>query len=135
MSEYKEVNGSMYNVDTPDEVIKWLETSRERKQRIRIFYGDKVTGKDWCEVSDTIGYVGRLTGKYKIPLLIRNKRSLGGSVIFDHCIVKITTKDSNGKIRTVYEHPKYYLYQDCMQIHETDGVIYRYKIVVLIFNA
>ena len=114
MAEYKEVNGTMYNVDTPDEVIQWLETSRERQQRIRIFYGDTVTGKDWCEVFDTIGCVGRSTGKHKIPLLIKSKRSLGGGAILDHCIVRITTKGSNGKIRTVYEHPKYHLYQECM---------------------
>jgi len=131
MTEYKEVNGTMYNVDTPDEVIQWLETSRERQQRIRIFYGDTDTGKDWCEVFDTIGCIGRSTGKHKIPLLIKSKRSLGGGAILDHCIVRITTKGSNGKIRTVYEHPKYHLYQECMQINDTEyGEIYKYKIVL-----
>jgi hypothetical protein len=35
----KVVNGTSYKDSTPDKVIDWLEISRERKQRIRMFYG------------------------------------------------------------------------------------------------
>lgn len=130
MAKYKIVNGTSYNIDTPEEVVRWLETSRERGQRIRIFYGDTGTGKDWREEFDTMGHIGRSNGQIKIPLLIKTKRNLGGGAILDHCIVKITTKDSVGKIRTVYQHPEYHLYKNSMQIQEIDGAIYRYKIVI-----
>lgn len=98
--KYKVKNGTYYNINTPDKVIDWLETSRERKQRIRIFYGKD--GKAWNEEFDTIGHVGRSTGTIKIPLLIKNSRSMGGGAILDNSIVRIDTKGRNGKIVTVY---------------------------------
>ncbi|RPK20114.1 hypothetical protein [Paenibacillus xylanexedens] len=104
----KVVNGTTYKEATPKSVVSWLETSRERQQRIRVFYGDAQTGKDWMEEHDTIGCVGRSMGQSKVPLLIKSSRSLGGGGILDHCIVRIDTKNSNGKITTVYRHPKYH---------------------------
>jgi len=98
---YKVVNGTSYNENTPDKVISWLETSRERKQRIRIFYGKD--GKCWNEENDTIGVVGRSTGTNKIPLLIKSKRSYSSGALLDDCIVRIDTKDSSGAIKTVYK--------------------------------
>jgi hypothetical protein len=97
---YQVCNGTFYHRDTKKEVIQWLETSREREQRIRIFYGSN--GKAWNEEFDIIGHVGRSTGEVKIPLLIKNIRSIGGGTILDHCIVRIDTKGNNGKIITVY---------------------------------
>jgi hypothetical protein len=96
------VNGTSYHDETCKEVISWLETSRELKQRIRIFYGDK--GRCWNDEYDTIGHIGRSTGMQKIPLLIKNSRSYGGGGILDHCIVRIDTKDSQGHIKTVYDN-------------------------------
>lgn len=104
MEEYKIVNGTAYNINTSDEVIKILEDSRINKKRIRIFYGDVNSGKDWMEINDTIGKIGRSTGKYKIPLLIKTSRSIGGGAILDHCIVKITIDKE-----IVYQNPEYYL--------------------------
>lgn len=104
MEEYKIVNGTAYNINTSDEVIKILEDSRINKERIRIFYGDVNSGKDWMEINDTIGKIGRSTGKYKIPLLIKTSRSIGGGAILDHCIVKITIDKE-----IVYQNPEYYL--------------------------
>lgn len=98
--QYKIKNGTYYHADTDDKVIQWLETSRERKQRIRIFYGKD--GKAWNEEFDIIGHVGRSTGAIKIPLLIHNSRSMGGGAILDDRIVRIDTKGSNDKIVTVY---------------------------------
>jgi len=97
----KIVNGTSYHDETKPDVIKWLETSRERKQRIRIWYGKN--GQCWNDEYDTIGYVGRSTGNQKIPLLIHNSRSMGGGAILDDCIVRIDTKGSDGKIHTIYK--------------------------------
>jgi hypothetical protein len=107
--KYRFVNGTAYHLETPDAVVKWLETSRQNGQRIRIFYGDVETGRDWMEEYDTIGRVGRSTGDVKIPILIKSERSHGGGAILDHCIVRITTKNSKGEIVDVYRHPNYSL--------------------------
>jgi hypothetical protein len=101
---YKIVNGTYYNRETPDGVISWLETSRERRQRIRIFYGKD--GRCWNEEYDTIGHVSRSMGTIKIPILIKSSVSTGGGAILDDCIVRIDTKGSNGEIRTVYQDIK-----------------------------
>jgi len=98
----KVINGTSYHDETDENVIKWLETSRERKQRIRLWYGEN--GRCWNDEYDTIGHVGRSTGNQKIPLLIHNSRSLGGGGILDHRIVRIDTKDSKGRIVTVYDN-------------------------------
>jgi len=97
---YKVKNGTFFHEDTPDKVIDWLETSKERKQRIRIFYGKD--NKCWNEEFDVIGHVDRSTGTTKIPLLIKSARSYGGGAIMDDRIVRIDTKCSNGNIVTVY---------------------------------
>ena len=98
---YQVCNGTYYHQDTKKEVIQWLETSRERKQRIRIFYGSD--GTAWNEENDVLGHVGRSAGTTKIPLLIYSARSMGGGAILDNRIVRIDTKASNGKIVTVYQ--------------------------------
>lgn len=101
---YKIIDGTAYHAITPEAVVKILEEIRlsGRTRRIRIFYGDAKTGRDWAEEFDTIGYLGRSTGEIKIPLLINNVRSSGGPGLLDHCIVKI----QEGK-RVLYQHEKY----------------------------
>lgn len=111
--KYKVVNGTSYHENTPMEVINILECARENKKRIRIFYGDTETGRDWMEIYDTIGAIGRSCGRVKIPLLIKTNRSYGGGAILDHCIVKITIDK-----KVVYQNPRYYL--PIMEIRESD---------------
>lgn len=104
MEEFEFVNGTSYHKDTPYAAISVLERARKEKIRIRIFYGDKETGKDWMEWFDTIGLIGRSNGNIKVPILLKNKNSFGGGAILDNAIVKITIDK-----KTVYKHPKYYL--------------------------
>lgn len=85
--EYKIVNGTSYDVRTPQRVIDILERSRINKLRIQLFYGEP--GKVWESARPERGYIGRSTGNSKIPLLIRTARSLGGEAVLDHCIVRI----------------------------------------------
>ena len=82
---YKIVNGTSYHEETPDAVIAILEKSRQEKMRLIITYVSESSSGDFLER----GYVGRSTGEIKIPLLIRTKRSLGGSAILDNHIFKI----------------------------------------------
>lgn len=111
--KYKVANGTYYNESTPDAVIRVLENSRINNKRIRIFYGDRETGRDWMEIYDTIGTIGRSCGAVKVPLLIKNNRSMGGGAILDHCIVKITIDK-----KVVYQAPNYYL--PTMEIKEAE---------------
>jgi hypothetical protein len=85
-------------------VIDWLETSRDRRQPIRVFYGDTKTGRSWDEENDVWGVVGRSMGPVKVPLLV-HPNAHGAPQMLEHCIVGIVTKGSDGKARFVYRHP------------------------------
>ena len=101
---YQERNGTSYNVKTADSMVGLLEAIRLEHARVRFHWGDTTTGQDWGDVYDVCGTISRSTGPIKIPILIHNRRSLGGGAILDHCIVKITT--TRGK-QVLYQHPNY----------------------------
>jgi len=103
---YEIHDGTAYHLGTPPEVIRILENHlHDYSERLHLSYGDKETGEDWNEEYDVDGYIGRSSGSIKIPLLIHNSRSMGGSGILTDCIVRIQT--AKGKI-TLYKHPKYH---------------------------
>ena len=92
--EYQEIDGTFYDKRTNKKVIEVLERVRKEGVRIVVDLGDTKTGESWNEVYGISGTIGRSTGKIKIPLLIHNKRSLGGGALLDHCIIGI--KESRG---------------------------------------
>ena len=98
----KVINGTTFNDNTPDRVCEILSSCIGTRRRIRVFYGDRETGRDWHEVYYTMGIIGRSTGTQKIPLMIAKSTSIGGPAILDDCIVKIT----EGK-RTLYQQGNY----------------------------
>ncbi len=95
-------NGTCYHQETDETVVRVLERARANGSRVRIFYGDAKTGKCWNDENDVTGTIGRSTGTIQIPLLIPNRRSMGGGGILDHCIVRIFL----GHVEH-YRHPKY----------------------------
>ena len=97
--EYKLVNGTSYDKRTDDKVIEVLEHCRTNNIRIVLDYGDTKTGKSWNERYDVTGRVGRSCGSSKIPILLYNKRSMGGGAILTYRIIGI--KSSKGKV-TLY---------------------------------
>jgi hypothetical protein len=100
-------SGTAYHMDTPDELVAALERIRENRTRVRIYYGDSKTGRDWEESYDVFGTIGRSGGRLKIPLTINNSRSIGGVSLLDDAIVKIeyaNTKQGG----VIWQHPKYY---------------------------
>ena len=98
--KYKVYNGTAYRQETPDDLVLLLEELRENRTRIIVDYGDIKTGRSWGESCDITGRIGRSNGDIKIPLLIHNKRSLGGGSLLDDCILSIKT--SKGK-KTLYQ--------------------------------
>ena len=88
-----------------DEAVKaTLRYSIRADVRLRLFYGDPDTGRDWCEEYDVMGTIGRSTGVMKVPLLIHNRRSMGGGAILTANILRIISIKSR---RELYRHPKY----------------------------
>jgi hypothetical protein len=101
---YKVVNGISFDVTTNETICNILANAHYSGQKLKIYFGDTKTGRDWNEENDTTGKIGRSTGTNKVPLLLTNYNSTGGSHLLDHCIVKIV----DFKTKTVlYQHPKY----------------------------
>ena len=101
---YKVCNGTWYYEETDDEVIEVLENARLSGTRIRIYLGDKETGRDWGEVCDVTGYVGRSMGPIKIPILLHNARSRLSTPTREMeesftCILSITWSEIRFKLR------------------------------------
>lgn len=110
--------GTWFDLDTPSKVRSILESYRRRRScdSLRIFYGDRKTGRDWMEENDVVGRIGRSCGVMKIPLLIAEGES-GGPGILDACIVRICDVESR---KEIYRHPKYH--QGVLEIRAADCV-------------
>ena len=104
------VNGTSYHASTPQAVIDVLERARLHHTRIRIHYGDTETGRDWMDVYDVEGTLGRSMGPTKVPLLLTSARSMGGAALLDHCIIRIryANRKQGGDL---YRHPLYHVDQ------------------------
>ena len=100
MKNYKVINGTSFNENTPNDVCNILSNAINSRKRLKLYYGDIETGRNWNEEHDIIGYIGRSTGTNKIPLLIHNSRSIGGGAILDNCIIKIVETETG---RTLYK--------------------------------
>lgn len=108
MKTYKTTSGTSYDARTPDAVVAILEQARQNRTRLHVSLGDTEgpqAGRDWLEEFETHGYIGRSMGPVKVPLLVANRRSLGGGAILDHCIVRIRTSSGG---RVLYQHPTYH---------------------------
>ena len=97
-------SGTAYHENTPEVVVNILDSARTNHTKLKLYYGDVVTGRDWHETMDVTGRIGRSTGNVKIPLLIATERSHGGGAILDHCIVKIRNFDTG---IVLYTNPNY----------------------------
>lgn len=115
---YKVSNGTWYDVETPNELIRVLDQAERSQTRCRFFLGDQETGYDWCEEHDTMGTIGRSMGEIKIPLLIASSRSYGGGALLTSSIVKVVT--SSGGI-LLWKHPKYQKPSFEIKVRDEDG--------------
>ena len=98
------VDGIYYRAATPDAVVRTLERARSGRRRVRLYYGDTESGRDWLEEFGMEGTIGNSMGPLQIPILLSNSRSHGGPALLDHCIVKV--KGTEGEI--LYQHPRYH---------------------------
>lgn len=88
-----------YDVATPDKLISVLEMLRKNGTRIKIYEGNKTSGKGWNEEYGTTGTIG-LTKGYEayFPILLANTRSKGGSAISSKNILKISSSTDRSKV-------------------------------------
>lgn len=98
-----ERNGKNYtfNNKTPKETANKIIDLHISQTRVVLDYGDIKTNTSWNEQYDITGTIGLTKGHYDLhyPILIYNKRSMGGGLILCNCIVGI--KSSKGK-RVLY---------------------------------
>jgi len=98
-----ELNGTTYSSQTPREVAEELERCRETKTRVCLYYGKP--GHLWGDVMT--GRIGRSMGPCKIPILLRNSRSMAGEGILDDCVMGI--RHANRSLHRyglwLYRHP------------------------------
>lgn len=87
-NEYTVVSETNYKKNTDTALISILENLRSNGKRITVYYGDTGTKKLWGGDKQS-GYIGRSTGWVKIPLLVNNSRSLGGTSLIEDCILKL----------------------------------------------
>ena len=100
------VNGTSYGSHTSQKIIDILEFARAKGTRLRIHPGDPKTGRDWGDVYDVTGTIGRSGGTIKVPLIIPRANSMGGGAISTDSIVRIryANRREGGDL---YRHPKY----------------------------
>jgi hypothetical protein len=80
VEEYSQVNEAL---------MKLICNYSKNPWRVRIWYGNPVTGEAWNEEYDVTGHIGVTTGKISIPILVHNKRSWGGGAILVGSIIRI----------------------------------------------
>lgn len=95
----------VFNKSTPIELAKKIIELINSKERIVLDYGDTDTLESWGEVYDIQGRISYTKGSYgfKYPILLHNKRSIGGGLISTSSILSIKT--SKGK-KLIYELKK-----------------------------
>jgi len=59
-------SGTAYHVNTPPAVVTALEYARQKGKRVRLFYGDPQTGRDWAKEYGVVGRVAMANGKPQV---------------------------------------------------------------------
>jgi hypothetical protein len=87
MRETVEHNGFWFDVETPADLQEWVAARHHDGRRYRFILGKD--GQEWGDVQ--VGSIGRSTGRVKIPLVIYNRRSLGGPALMSAWVLRIET--------------------------------------------
>ena len=116
----------VYN-NVNDSLIHVLLTAYSYNFRVRIWYGDKETGRSWNEEYDTTGRIGRTTGNIKIPILVKTSRSWGGGAVLVGSIIRIDDIEDK---RTLWKVPNFHV--EDMKVYEIFGdENYKYRVAKL----
>lgn len=113
---YKQVDEKLMNI---------LNYSRKYGFRIRVWYGDRETGRSYNEDYGVKGTVSRSTGRINIPLLISTKRSLGGGALLVGSIIRI---DDIEERKTLWKVDNFHVEKMTIEEHEKEE--YPFKVFV-----
>lgn len=105
--QIKQPSGVYYHHDCNEAVIKAIELARERDLKIRLFYGDTETGRDWLDENDVCGWIGCSTGPIRIPIIKEKHNDDGGPGILERRILRIIMRTPGGSTYEAYRHPLY----------------------------
>lgn len=133
-AQKKKVNlGTWFDPETPTGVRDVLEAAREKGTKVRLWYGDRETGKAWLEENDVVGKVGRSTGILKVPLIVAPGDD-GGSAISTASVLRV---DNARTGKTLYQDPKFHVPELTVksgpikdlpvEVHTSEGVEARFK--------
>lgn len=114
--------GTWFDYETPTKVRTVLERYRKDGGTLRIFYGDKKTGRCWLEEHDVVGQIGRSSGTLQATLLMSPSERFG-SAILDSCIVRIIDADTRSEL---YRQKNYHLPE--MEIRTADVAKSAYEV-------
>lgn len=113
-----------FDEETPAALKNVLEACRRDGTRVRLWYGDRQSGRSWMNENDVYGTIGRSGGTIRIPLICP-PRSSSGSGLLDGSIVRI---DDVIARKTLWAHRKFHLPETVLQAisppMETDGQRY-----------
>lgn len=122
LASHRIQSDTWFNPNTPRKVCDLLEDYRISGKRLRVFYGDASTGRDWMCESDMLGRIGRSTGTLRIPLLVPKKEH-GGPGLLDDAIVRLIDVASK---RELYRHPTYH--QPSITLHPANLKGYTHEV-------
>lgn len=99
---------TQYDPDTNVAVKAYLEAYRKAGAKVRLFFGDIETGRDWLSEHEVLGRISRTMGPLKAPILVTDK-SNGGGIILSACILKIVDAESKAIVwvHRNYQEPKF----------------------------
>lgn len=118
-----------------EKLISILERCRKNNTRIRVWYG--ANNKIWLEEYYVMGRLGRTTGRIKIPILVNNKRSLGGRELLVPCIVRIDDIEEKETIYKLdgYEMPKLEIKEVKNNGHILDYLVMKENKILVTFST
>lgn len=99
---WRDARGLYFPANVPETVKRVITEACGTSRRLRLFYGDRDTGKAWPEENGVAGSIGASMGPCRVPLLLHNSRSDGGGSILTGCIVGIKAGQY-----WLYQHPSF----------------------------
>jgi len=99
------INETFYHPRTRRAVRQALEQARLQRRRVRIYYGDPVSGLDSC-LPPQVGYVGRRGEQLQWPILSSAAGLCTGTRIHSASLVRV---ESLSEYVDLYRHERYHL--------------------------
>lgn len=107
----------------PKALIRCVRKAMRNGDTVRIWLGDRETGRSWMEEHDTVGMIGRSMGPMRVPILVPPGGDGGGAILMD-CIVRIDVGGETG-----WAHPKFHV--PAMEIRGREDLKFPWAIYVL----